>query len=106
MRRIEVTYSTMGQSSPAGAGTGGGYKWNGDPDKSEAARTGGGTRRVPESLRGSPSARREERNQRYKRYCQLRDQGVGKFAAGAEVGVERRAAARYEKQRLEEGGAS
>ena len=40
MRRIEVTYSTMGQSSRASTATGGWYVWNGDPGKSEAARTG------------------------------------------------------------------
>jgi hypothetical protein len=32
MKRIEVTYSTMGQSSPASAGEGGWYKFRKDPN--------------------------------------------------------------------------
>jgi hypothetical protein len=103
-RRITVTASTLGQANPAEVEGRKPYKWNGDPAKSEAARTAGRPRQVPESLRGSPNARREEREERYARFCELRDEGMGKIAAGAEVGIERRAAARYEKQRLEEGG--
>ena len=106
MRRITVTASTIGQSNPAVDSGMSYYQWNGDPAKSEAARTGGPARQIPESLSGSPSARHAEREERYARFCELRKKGMGKIAAGAEVGVERRAAARYEKQRLEEGGDS
>ena len=101
MRRIEVTASTIGRANPAEIEGRKNYTWNGDPAKSEAARTGT-PGRIPDSLSGSPSARRREKEERYARFCQLRDEGVGKIAAGAEVGIERRAAARYEKQRLEE----
>ena len=102
MRRITVTASTIGQSNPAELEERVNYRWNGDPAKSEAARTGGRPRQLPESLRGSPNARREEKEERYARFCELREKGIGKIAAGAEVGIERRAAARYEKRRLEE----
>ena len=102
MRRITVTASTIGQSNPAEVEGRRNYRWNGDPAKSEAARTGGAARRIPDSLSGSPSARRREKEERYARFCQLRDDGMGPIAAGAEVGIERRAAARYEKRRLEE----
>ena len=104
MKRITVTASTMGQSSPASIGEHKDYEWSGDPAKSEAARTGGTPGRIPDSLSGSPSARRREKEERYKRFCELRKKGIGKIAAGAEVGIESRAAARYEKQWLEEGG--
>ena len=104
MRRIEVTYSTMGQSSRAALGERKDYAWNGDPAKSEAARTGG-VRRI-EPLRGSPRKRALERIERYTRFCQLRDEGLSPLDAGREVGVERRAASRYEKQRREETQAS
>src|SRR5690348_7505301 len=39
LRRIEVTYSTMGQSNPAHLAERKDYTWRGDPAKSEAART-------------------------------------------------------------------
>ena len=111
MRRITVTASTIGQSNPAELEERVNYRWNGDPAKSEAARTGGRPRQLPDSLRGSPNARREEKEQRYARFCELRKEGaddekrMSPIDAGAEVGVARRAAARYEKRRLEEGGA-
>jgi len=100
VKRIEVTYSTMGQGNPYQVGEHKDYVWRGDPAKSEATRTGG----TPEPLRGSPAARRAERIERYERFCQLRDQGVAVAPAGREVGVERKAAARYERQRKDEAG--
>jgi len=105
VRRIEVTYSTMGQSNPAHVAERKDYAWNGDPAKSEAARTARRPRPVPESLRGNPSRRREEKEKRYAEFCEHRKNGVDVRPAGALVGVERRAAARYEKRRREELGA-
>ena len=110
MRSITVTATTMGQSTPATAAEGGGYRWRKIPGwVPNDPRLRGNTeprRPSPQSLRGSPEVRREERAKRYARFCQLRDEGMDVIPAGAEVGIERRAAARYEKQRREEREAS
>jgi hypothetical protein len=100
---IRITASTLGQANPYKETS---YYYRGDPTRTGGSRHYQGgkeqRRQVPEALRGAPSARAQDRAVRYKRFCELREQGMGKIAAGAEVGVERRAAARYEKQRLEE----
>src|SRR6185312_16802978 len=75
VRRIEVTYSTMGQSNPAHVAERKDYAWRGDPAKSEAARTARRPRPVPESLRGNPSRRREEKEKRYAEFCEHRKNG-------------------------------
>jgi hypothetical protein len=94
-RRITVTMTTTGSVTPGFEELRKDYVYGGKqphvPDTS-------GRHRTPTAA----AARAEEREERYRRFCELRKKGVGKIAAGAEVGIARRAAARYEKQRLEE----
>jgi len=101
LRKIEITASPLGQGNPYHVGEHKNYRWRGDPAKSEAARAAG-PRRARDSATAAPNVRRAEKQQRYERFCQLRDEGMDVIPAGREVGVERRAAARYEKQRREE----
>jgi hypothetical protein len=56
-----VTYSTIGQANPAELEGRKDYRWNGDPDKSEAARTGGGDRKVRPGSAGEVNATRREK---------------------------------------------
>lgn len=72
MRRIEITYSTMGQGNPYHVGDRRDYTWNGDPAKSEAARKGGrdGGGSQPETVA------QKSRTKRIRRYAELtRDEG-------------------------------
>lgn len=89
MRRIEVTYSTMGQSSPASAGEGGWYRWNGDPDKSEAART---------ERAGRACGITEERAKRLEEFAGYLDQGLNAVQAGRLLDVKPSTARQYERE--------
>jgi hypothetical protein len=94
-RRITVTMTTTGSVTPGFEELRKDYVYGGkQPHVPDAS----GRHRTPTAA----AARAEEREDRYRRFCELRKKGVGKIAAGAEVGIARRAAARYEKQRLEE----
>jgi hypothetical protein len=99
-RRITVTMTTTGSVTPGFEELRKDYVYGGkQPHVPDAS----GRHRTPTAA----AARAEEREERYRRFCELRKgvdgkEGMGKIAAGAEVGIARRAAARYEKQRLEE----
>lgn len=88
MRRIEVTYSTMGQSSPASAGKGGWYRWNGDPGKSEEART---------ARAGRACGITEERAKRLEEFGEYLDQGLSAVQAGRLLGIQPSTARHYER---------
>ena len=95
MRRIEVTYSTMGQASRAPLGNGQPYVWNGDPAKATPAPQEG-----PRELRGGPKRRAEGKAERFARFCVLRGEGVGWREAGKRVGIQPKTARTYERERL------
>jgi hypothetical protein len=88
VKRIEVTYSTMGQSSRASAGEGGWYVWNGDPDKSEAARA---TRTV--RAQGITA----DRAKRLEEFAGYLDQGLNAAQAGRLIGIKPATARHYER---------
>jgi hypothetical protein len=90
-----ITASTLGNAGANFEELRRDYKWNGDPAK--ALRPAVAAEPVP--LRGSPKKRAEEKRVRLAEFCRLREQGITVVDAGLMVGVERRAASRYELER-------
>jgi hypothetical protein len=86
---IKVVMTTMGQANPAHVSERKDYKWNGDPGKSEAARTA-----RPE---GAPAVT-EERAKRLEEFAGYLDQGLTAVQAGRLLGVEPRTARTYERE--------
>lgn len=99
MNTFRIIGTTIGEGNAAHVDKWKPYVWNGDPAKADGAPA---ERRVPGNLRGSPKKRAEEKAARFAEFCRLRAEGVDVIPAGREVGVERRAASRYEQQRKAE----
>ena len=87
MRQITVTYSTIGQASPASVGNGGHYRWNGDPDKSEAARTAAPRQSAHKASAASATSAKNAMNRRLALYCAARDKGDTPRAAADKAGI-------------------
>lgn len=104
---IKVSYSTMGQASPAtvadDAGRTGGYRYRKDPTRTPdcpeyipLAERDPSTTDEDGDLHPANAKAMASRKERVARYCELRDEGIPKAEAAAEVQVGRTAAKVYE----------
>jgi hypothetical protein len=88
-RRITVTASTIGQANPAELEGRKNYSWNGDPAKSEAART---------ERAGRAAGITEERAKRLEEFAGHLDQGLNAAQAGRLLGIQPSTARHYERE--------
>ena len=94
---IRVTMSTAGSVTPGFATLSGGYRYQGDPDW-----TPGDPRfreDIPGQQEGIPLVA-EERSRRVAEFGRLRESGLGVGEAGMVIGVKRKTASTYERERL------
>lgn len=97
-RRLEVTYSTMGQQNPSQVTLSKPYRWQGIADwvpghpdyRGDVPRPAGASK-------GSKSA--EAKAERFRKFCQHREDGLSIADAGKALGIGSSAARQYEAER-------